>query len=153
MRKNLVGVLKEDFQQFVSRFKSCQLQPSKLVFHTMYNALLEDFPKAQQYMAQHLTPSVHHWATCYHDVFTGGTMSTQRGKGLNRHIKQHLSQNASLMKLLRETAQRCLHEDARLVITEAKQQVHNVESEHVINKFFFICLKRWVEYVYPCCVL
>jgi len=47
----------------------------------------------------HLTPNVRYWAGFRHTRFSTGAVSTQRGEGLNRHFKAHLSGQSPLSKL------------------------------------------------------
>jgi len=51
---------------------------------------------------KHLTPNVRFWAGFNHTRFSTGAVSTQRGEGLNRHFKAHLSAQSPLSKLFNQ---------------------------------------------------
>jgi len=48
---------------------------------------------------KYLTPNIRYWAGFNHTRFSTGAVSTQRGEGLNRHFKSHLSAQSPLSKL------------------------------------------------------
>mmetsp|Transcript_34160 Transcript_34160/g.86065 ORF Transcript_34160/g.86065 Transcript_34160/m.86065 type:complete len:103 (-) Transcript_34160:125-433(-) len=87
------------YHDFSSEFKQCQQYMSETVFWEEYNALKQRWPKAAPYVDNHLTPNVRYWAGFRHTRFSTGAVSTQRGEGLNRHFKAHLSGQSPLSKL------------------------------------------------------
>jgi hypothetical protein len=145
LRKNLMGVLGKDYGNFSSDFKSVQRQVSKevsdlnglatsncsyqlcnvvpQVFDKQYDRLREVWPQATPYLDEQLSPNVRFWAGYRYDTFTAGAVSTQRGEGLNRHIKHHLSLNSPLVKLFTEVLIKEAKENARATITDAQDQV------------------------------
>jgi len=75
------------------------------------------------YLDKHLTPNVRFWAGFNHTRFSTGAVSTQRGEGLNRHFKAHLSAQSPLSKLFNQVLLKEQREKAKLVLFTAKDEV------------------------------
>ena len=124
LRKNLGRLLDTQFSQFVADFKHVQAHISKAVFDEQWEQLLEAWPQARPYLDEQLTPNTRYWAGYAHDRFSTGAVSTQRGEGLNRHFKKHLSGHAPLSKLLDQVLLKEKREEARLTVSVARDEVN-----------------------------
>ena len=123
LQKNLGRLLDTDYSQFQADFKYVQANISKDIFDEQWEQLLEAWPQARPYLDEQLTPNVRFWAGYAHDRFSTGALSTQRGEGLNRHFKKHLSGQAPLCKLLDQVLLKEKREEARLTVSVARDEV------------------------------
>lgn len=123
LRKQLGSKLGPEFQNFVNDFRSCQMQLSETIFWQQYQQLQRAWPEAAPYLEEQLTGNVRFWAGFRHTCFTTGALSTQRGEGINRHFKQHLSGQSPLSKFYEEVILKEAREAARLVVATAKDEV------------------------------
>ena len=122
--RNLAGKLAGNFSPFLQQLKSCQRQLGKAQFDEAYNNLLEAYPAAATYLNEQLTPNVERWAAYALEVFTAGAESTQRGEGLNFHIKKHLTASSSLKKVFDGVTNRVEWEHARQLRAKARNEVN-----------------------------
>ena len=86
------------------------------------------YPESTEYLDMHLTPNVHLWAGFRHTRFSTGAVSTQRGEGLNKHFKVHLSAQSPLNKLFDEACLRENKEAARLFLSEVRDEMHATQA-------------------------
>jgi len=128
LRKNLGVLLGKEYQTFLSDFIRCQQQTSEIVFWSEYNKLKETWKKSASYLDEQLTPNVVYWAGFSHTRFSTGAVSTQRGEGLNRHFKAHLSGQSPLSKLFNEVLLREERETAKLIISTVKDNIHTTKA-------------------------
>lgn len=124
LRKQLGSKLGSEFPNFVNDFRQCQEQLSETVFWEQYNVLKTRWPETATYLDDQLTGNVRFWAGFRHTRFTTGAVSTQRGEGLNRHFKRHLSGHSPLSKLFEEVIMTEEKEAARLIVATARDEVH-----------------------------
>ena len=134
--KALSAKLGDGFSSFLSSLKTAQRQLSETQFYASYEALKRDFPAAIQYLDEQLSPNVDRWAAYALETFTGGAESTQRGEGLNRHIKCHLDSRSSLMKVFTAVSIREEWEDARCQQAQVLLEVHAREQGSTARSLF-----------------
>ena len=124
------------YQKNFSAFYQCQQQRSEAVFWEEYRSLKATYPEAENYLDNQLTPNVQYWAGFRHTRFTTGAVSTQRGEGLNRHFKHHLSAQSPLCKLFDEACLREEKEAARLFLSEVRDELNTTEARNfAVNCF------------------
>ena len=128
LRSNLGSKLNSEYNNFAADFRHVQQHMSKKVFWKEYALLKDRWPEAVHYLDQHLTPNVSYWAGYRVTRFSTGAVSTQRGEGLNRHFKEHLTGNSPLSKVFDAVILQEAKEDARLVVTQAKDEVSITRS-------------------------
>ena len=121
-------MLGKEYHNFSSDFIKCQQQTSEKVFWTEYNILKGTWPEACAYLDEQLTPNVRYWAGFRHTRFSTGAVSTQRGEGLNRHFKAHLSAQSPLSKLFQEVLLREEREQAKLYVSTVKDNMHTTQA-------------------------
>jgi hypothetical protein len=117
LQKNVATKLGPDrYTAFSRAFRLAQQQLTEALFEELYQALKRDFPEAVPYLDGQLTDNAQRWATAFFvDTFTAGGVSTQRGEGLNRHVKRHLDGRSSLNKVCEVVSHREVAEEARYV--------------------------------------
>ena len=123
LRKNLGNKLGSRYCDFSAQFKAVQRQVSETVFWHQYNQLKSTWPDAVPYLDDQLTKNVKFWAGFCFDTFTTGAISTQRGEGLNRHMKKHLNLSAPLVKVFDEVLSREQREKAKSTVQDAVDEV------------------------------
>ena len=128
LRENLQSKLGAEYQNFFNAFYHCQKQRSETVFWDEYESLKATYPESASYLDRQLTPNVRYWAGFRHTRFTTGAVSTQRGEGLNRHFKVHLSAQSPLCKLFNEACLREEKEAARLFLSEVRDEMHSTHA-------------------------
>ena len=158
LRKNLGSTLGGQYTHFATDFKIVQQQVSKTVFERQYATLKQLWPEAVPYLDEQLTPNVRFWAGYRFDVFTTGAISTQRGEGLNLHMKHHLSLQIPLVKLFKEVLIREKKEEARATVRDARDQVCLTSKNNVPFKRFLPTPSDMVDHLadttqfVQCCV-
>ena len=125
LRKNLGSKLGVQFADFCADFKAVQRQVSEPVFWKQYNELKAKWPDTVPYLDDQLTRNAKFWAGYSFDTFTTGAVSTQRGEGLNRHMKKHLSLSSPLVKVFDEVLNREQREKARSIVQDAVEEVRH----------------------------
>lgn len=82
---NLVPVLGQRWQSFLTHFFRVYWSPSPEEFDRRWDALLSEFPPARPYLQDHLYPIRQHWAWPWLSLtFTAGTRTTGRVEVENR---------------------------------------------------------------------
>lgn len=138
LRKNLGTKLGSEFMHFQNDFKYVQQQISPTVFKELYNRLLEVWPQAKPYLDENLSKNTRFWAGYRFDVFTTGAISTQRGEGLNRHVKHHLNLQSPLTKLYAEVLVREQKEQARATVKDVLDMVSSLTLLHLLHTMPFL---------------
>ncbi len=123
LKKNLLGKMGNEYSNFSKDFRNCQKHMSEQVFWKEYEVLRQQWPEAAPYLDTHLTPNVKYWGGFRYTRFSTGAVSTQRGEGLNRHFKAHLSGQSPLCKLFETVLLKEEREEARLIVSCAKDEV------------------------------
>lgn len=134
--KNLSSKLGAEFTAFLRGLKAAQRQLSKRQFWLAYDGLKRDYPLASSYLDEQLTPNVKRWAAFALETFTGGAESTQRGEGLNFHIKRNLDMRSSLMKVFEAVSIRTQWEDARRIQADIREEVNYRETGTTASSLF-----------------
>ena len=130
IQKNLGSRLGSDMRNFLQQFRHVQRQLTRNLFDNAYQQLKQDFPAAAPYLDNALTPHVQNWAAWALQTFTAGGETTQRGEGLNRHLKRSLDAQSSLRKVLNVVLMRDAWDDMRCATSKAKDEAH---PTHMVN--------------------
>jgi hypothetical protein len=123
LQKHLLSKMGSDYTKFSNDFRICQQHMTETVFWKEYNVLRNTWPEAVDYLDAHLTPNVKYWAGFRYTRFSAGAVSTQRGEGLNRHLKVHLSGHSPLCKLFETILLKEEREETRLIVSWVKDEV------------------------------
>jgi len=86
--KNLRKLLDNDYQSFIHAFYSCHNCITESIFQQHFDKLIEDYPKAKNYL-EHLYKTKSYWAHCYTKYqFTGGMVASSRVESVNAFVEQ-----------------------------------------------------------------
>jgi hypothetical protein len=140
LRNNLGAILGNQYFNFNADFKHCQAHMTEKILWQEYSPLKERWPEAAPYLDKHLTPKVRYWASFKHTRFSTSAVSTQRGEGLNRHLKAHLSGKISLNALFTQVIQREEREEVKAIVDTAKDEVYIHPLKHSLN---VLCAAPW----------
>ncbi|CAB5393660.1 unnamed protein product [Rhizophagus irregularis] len=101
--KNLRKLLANDYQSFIHSFYSCRNCITESIFQQRFEKLIEDYPKAKNYL-EHLYKMKSYWAHCYTKYqFTGGMIASSRVESVNACLKRLLNNsNTPLYDLMIE---------------------------------------------------
>ncbi|GET61387.1 protein FAR1-RELATED SEQUENCE 5-like [Rhizophagus irregularis DAOM 181602=DAOM 197198] len=106
LNKNLKKLLDSEYQSFIHDFYSCRNCIVENIFQQRFNKLIENYPKAKNYL-EHLYKTKEYWAHCYiKHHFTGEMIASFRVESVNACLKRLLNNsNISLYVLMFEIHQ------------------------------------------------
>ena len=143
LRGNLGSKLGNEYSNFVSDFIKCQQMTSEEVFKHEYDKLKHMWKEAAPYLDKQLTPDINYWAGYRWTRFSAGAVSTQRGEGLNRHFKVHLSLQSPLCKLFEEVLLREEREATRLFVSGVRDEMHATNSRSYALSVYPTIIQVW----------
>ncbi|CAB5385702.1 unnamed protein product [Rhizophagus irregularis] len=92
--KNLRKLLANDYQSFIHSFYSCRNGITESIFQQRFEKLIEDYPKAKNYL-EYLYKTKSYWTHCYTKYqFTGRMIASFRVESVNACLK-HLLNNSN----------------------------------------------------------
>ena len=119
-----MGAKLTDSNVFWKAFYEAQKQISPTVFKELWAKIPAAFPEAAGYLTEHLGRNTENWAESYMQAFTTGGQSAQREEGANCIIKAHLSSNAPLTRLFKQTMCHVKWENARLIAAQCRDNIN-----------------------------
>lgn len=135
--KNLRKLLDNSYQNFIHDFYSCRNCIIEDVFQQRFNKLIEDYPKAKNYL-EHLYKTKEYWAhsyTKYH--FTGGMIASSRVESVNACLKRLLNNsNIPLYDLMFEIQRLLDQQDKEKEYEFWRLAIPNIRRQNDMNFLF-----------------
>lgn len=150
--KRLQKKLGTSFYEFSIQFYAVRNTLQKNFFETRWQALINQYPEAQQYLVNVLYNTKEAWAhawTCRH--FTAGLHASSPVESINSWIKQHIfNSSISLCELADIIDKRQVSEDRKDLLMLWKAAIPCAPSQTSISAFLFSSIdKKLEEYLPP----
>ncbi|CAG8742792.1 8250_t:CDS:2, partial [Ambispora leptoticha] len=89
------------FKEFINKFWKARNSLSVNVFEQQFQALIEKYPNAHDYLYNTLYPNRQSWACAFiNKIFTAGMQSTQHVESINAFIHKEVSSSSSMIDVI-----------------------------------------------------
>ena len=142
MSQNLPKRLKsklgtENFKQFVCDFWKMRNSLCVDVFEQRFEALLETFPNAKEYLCDPIYSTRYSWACAFvKRIFTAGMQSTQRVESINGIIHKAVSSSSTMADVVEALDSRMQKESMNKDFLAWKYKSTTYHQPFVVNNFF-----------------